>query len=369
MTHPTPAQRMTRWAAIVMLLLIAAPASANAGTPLMWAGMLHLVAGNTLLGIGEWLLLTRLLGITRTASGCPLMIVANYASAWLGMVLLRAMAVPQPTIVTIALWLSAAVAIAFLITLAIEFPFVLVLGKGQRLPWRRVARAVLITHLISYTVLAAWYGSASRMTFMTGLTVVPAADLAPSEQIAVWYLSSDRQRVQRMDLDDTPPRVVAEIPARRLAITTDGAGALRIHASRSDRFVTDGAVLIADGLHGQAVSDGPEKWPHPFGSVPSIGDDGWRFRIGHWAADGIIAEHPSSGVRARFALETPFAAWPVRHAVHLGSGRVVFQLGSDQICLLDAASRRIALVARGAAPVAIRMEQMPDAPSAVRAQE
>ena len=28
-------------------------ASANAGTPLMWAGLLHLVVGNALIGFGE----------------------------------------------------------------------------------------------------------------------------------------------------------------------------------------------------------------------------------------------------------------------------------------------------------------------------
>ena len=46
---------MTRKTLPVFLCVLALPmvAMANAGTPLMWAGMLHLLFGNALIGIFE----------------------------------------------------------------------------------------------------------------------------------------------------------------------------------------------------------------------------------------------------------------------------------------------------------------------------
>lgn len=66
-----------------VVALIPQVASANAGTPLMWAGMLHLVFGNALIGLGEGLLIA--LVFKRPRARCiGLMIAANYLSAWLG---------------------------------------------------------------------------------------------------------------------------------------------------------------------------------------------------------------------------------------------------------------------------------------------
>lgn len=59
------------------------PAWANAGTPLMWAGMLHLVFGNALIGLGEGLLLAWVFFAPKVKTVLTL-ILANYVSAWLG---------------------------------------------------------------------------------------------------------------------------------------------------------------------------------------------------------------------------------------------------------------------------------------------
>ena len=45
---------------ILALTILPSMASANAGTPLMWASMLHLVFGNAIIGLIEGLILARL---------------------------------------------------------------------------------------------------------------------------------------------------------------------------------------------------------------------------------------------------------------------------------------------------------------------
>ena len=67
------------------LVLIALPsvAQANAGTPLMWAGMLHLFIGNAFIGLLEGILLIKLFKAPKMKA-VGLMILANYFSAWIG---------------------------------------------------------------------------------------------------------------------------------------------------------------------------------------------------------------------------------------------------------------------------------------------
>jgi hypothetical protein len=72
---------------------------ADAGTPLMWTSMLHLLVGNALIGVGEGLLLVRLFKTSANWT-IPVMMAANYFSAWtggLGLSLLVAAKFPRPS--------------------------------------------------------------------------------------------------------------------------------------------------------------------------------------------------------------------------------------------------------------------------------
>ncbi len=50
-------------------------------------------------------------------------------------------------------------------------------------------------------------------------------------------------------------------------------------------------------------------------------------------------------------MDSPIASWPVRYATHIEGDFVIFQLGEDQICILQPQERRIALIVRGRMPV------------------
>src|SRR5262245_60705590 len=87
LTLPKGRAHMKRHASIAILCVAffsAFPkhAWANAGTPLMWAGMLHLAFGNLLIGIGEGYLLSRWFSVPERRGA--IMILANYFSAWVG---------------------------------------------------------------------------------------------------------------------------------------------------------------------------------------------------------------------------------------------------------------------------------------------
>ena len=117
-----------------MLLLfwfVPLTAWANAGTGLMWATMLHMFIGNAVIGIGEGTAVSLLFRLN--LSRCMLaMVAANYFSAWCGVLFLQKWILPS---LSLDLyngwhWLRLMVGITFILTLVLEWPFVLLcLGR------------------------------------------------------------------------------------------------------------------------------------------------------------------------------------------------------------------------------------------------
>ena len=75
-------------------------------------------------------------------------------------------------------------------------------------------------------------------------------------------------------------------------------------------------------------------------------------------AGRLDGENAKKGRNLDVSLDTPFIRWPVYCPTQLPSGQVVFQLGGNQICILDPNERKIALLAKGRWPV-ITMKEGP----------
>jgi hypothetical protein len=109
---------------IGLLICVPLTARADAGTPLMWAGMIHLVLGNAIIGIFEGLVLAWIFKLRKGV--CVLvMIPANYFSAWIGGLYLNheiTSALPF-NLYNAWVWIWVMVLVTFLITLIFEWPF------------------------------------------------------------------------------------------------------------------------------------------------------------------------------------------------------------------------------------------------------
>ena len=93
-----------------------------------------------------------------------------------------------------------------------------------------------------------------------------------------------------------------------------------------------------------------------FGMVPPVGgitNSMWEVYAGFWPLEGLIAENAFSKAEVHLAFETPYAAWHVRNATQLPAGQVVFQLGEDQVCILEPESRKVARLVFGRGPVVV----------------
>jgi len=69
--------------------------------------------------------------------------------------------------------------------------------------------------------------------------------------------------------------------------------------------------------------------------------------------EGLTAITTTGQVKLHLAFETPFAAWYIRNATQLPLGQVVFQLGENQVCILEPETRKVARISSGRGPVVV----------------
>ncbi len=353
---------------LVALALFPSTASANVGTPLMWASMLHLVFGNAIIGLIEGLLLAWIFKCSKWKS-ILILIAANYASAWAGgfFVANYLASLPDITIQTIQLWFLGFVLAAFVVTLLIEFPFFWLALRSRENALRRALVATPLIHGVSYALLLGWYWMASGTSMMTKLEVVSADEMEVSEPYSLYFISVKGDQVLRMDIKNSgSAQPISEVAAphrndRLFVRPRDGSGFdLLVYLDSEDRGAETEALVLEDFSEQAPVerriseehSEEAEGSWFNFGPVPAIGTDSdWEFRTGFWPGEGISGVNKKAGKKLHFSLELPFAAWPVRNATQISGDYVVAQLGDDQICLMHLESGRIALIARGKGPI------------------
>ncbi len=346
---------------------------ANAGTALMWAGMLHLFIGNLLIGAGEGFLLAWLFSAPKARS-VSVMVLANYVSAWLGGWFVRGAIVGQLRLDLTNgwKWFWVMVVLTYCLTLLLEWPFLAWCLRGTRDWLRRSLGASLVVQSASYILLFGWYWSASGTSLYTNMHLVAPTDLSLPESVLVYFIAPADGNVYRRQLAGGGEQQVFELhsvdrndrllvrPSLNNTNRWDLVARLETGSRGSAQFV---AVLT--NLPVEAAPDWRSRHTEPpryegtwfnFGEVEALAsatNGQWQFWAGFWPIEGLRAQHKTTGERVRFSYETPFGAWTVRNAVQLPSDKVLFQLGDDQICAFDPATRRVALLWRGRGPVPV----------------
>jgi hypothetical protein len=372
---------ITFWAALMAILLSPAVAFANMGTPLMLATSFHLVFGNTLIGIGEGALLAFI--FRKNVLLCvPVMIVANYFSAWVGVEILdRVNRINMSGALDVDLynfwrWLWTLVAATYVLTLLLEWPFVALCFRKTDGWFRKSVRGALIVQTVSYVVIFGWYWAASDKSLYADLTVVQPSAISLPEKTIVYYIAASDGDAYAIDLHQGTTRKVRELKsignAERLfakeSKKTPGHWNLVASNEIDERSEGITKTVVTDFSREVArpqKSEGDDKTKSLFGQPvatppqPDCDEDvlqfagasntDWELQLDSWS--GWYGKNSKDGRKVRVFLETPFVAWYSRSATRLPSGQVVLQLGRDQICVLDSDGRKIALIAKGRCPV------------------
>ncbi len=315
---------------------------ANAGTPLMWAGMFTLLAGNVYLGGIEAWLLSKFL---KRPIKPDKLILANYFSMIVGYVLLT-LANPllepvqhDPIRLGLGVFLGL-MAIAWVLTILLEWPFV-AKATEQKLNLSSLLLSLIVQSItyVGMNLIALVLGSVSAITLLhtnLNLSTVPGW---------VYTVGPDMRTVYRTRLDGSKTEFVAEI--REEIGSFD-----RIYLRHSPDKRTARLVLAGSGetdiVLQERVGDSKQIAPDWNGQVASgtirlstrsfIKDQ--RVSAGFWAYEGLTVKGN------RFALETPFLSVLARSPIVLPDGKTVFQFGKAVI-LLDPVTRGTRKITEG----------------------
>jgi hypothetical protein len=363
------------WSLLVFIVLVAFPYSAlaNAGTPLMWAGMLHLVFGNALIGVFEGLLIARLFSLPKRKT-VLVMIGANYFSAWAGGVFLNGKIADwlHPDINNGWRWFWIMVALTYLLTLLLEWPFVAFCFRRAENWLPKSIRANVLAQSASYALLFGWYWMASGTSLLTKLQVTSPTELALPQGVVVYFISTADGNAYRRPLVGGTETKVCELhstntddrlfvrPSQQDKSRWDLVARLETGDSRNPTFVEVLTNLVVEAaLDHRATYTSPPQYEGTwfnFGEASPLGsatNGEWKFWAGFWPIEGLGVENKATHTRMHYSYETPFGAWTVRNAVQLPSNKLVFQLGHDQICAFDPQSRKVALLWHGRGPVPV----------------
>ena len=349
-------------ALFVLLVVVLTPtaALANAGTPLLWAGMFHLLLGNALLGTVEAILLSRLFKVPERMLALFL-IPANYLSAWIGFLLISPSITSNLLGLTIEalhswFWIlySLVIFALFVLTLILEYPFFWLALRQRKNAFKEALKATAIVNAISYAILFGCYGAISDTSFLTQLQVVSLAQIQAPKGYDLYFISPDGKEVIKSDLlgmrkervkTVSLPQLQDELLFRR---NGEGKVELFIRANDPDSQFRE-EIVLPNVTASVPPTDQPYSPKQQIRKLTSSTD--WVYRTGFWAAEGISGENEKQDLRFRFALETPLLAWFPKNATHIDGDFIVFELDNNQICLLQPQERKIALIGRGRSPV------------------
>lgn len=352
---------------------------ANMGTALMFISVFHLILGNLVIGLCEGALLAKFFHAPiRRSIGA--IILANYASAWLGQftmpVLSRGIsaAMGGATLDNIGVRLVTMTLVFFLFTLVVEYAFVRhALGPDARSP-SKIMRATFVVNGISYLAMIGIYLFCSNCTLLTGtrrdssLTWVPRDD-----RVWVYYIDDATDHLMRVHPDGSERSAVeAKVPAYSvdesrvtwlgggfLAGHNEGDGSVTLRSSPGPHQATEFTKLeiVYGPILGQtAVGEGrfkdTDRAPDCVGSALTFPGTVLNCDIfaGFWPPEGLVVRERDKP-EARVAWDTPFESWAARSATELPNGLIVFAFHSRQIAIYNAETKTIGLLARGRCPV------------------
>lgn len=358
------------WKVTLFFLVLAGVPSmawANAGTILVQSAFWHMVVGNAIIGVGEGIFL-KLRYKDETQNAIPLMIGANYVSAWVGGLGICGWVAHSVSmdLSNAWLWYWRMIGLSYLVTLALEWPFVARCFRGVKHRWRRSVGALLLVQTISYVLLFGWYWLVGSTSLYTKTTVVEPSAIGLPADVAIYYIGKDDGHVHRWSLATGSDEMVYSLGSTnaydRLTIQPAQLNSnlwdlvALLDASRPLDRKTVTVVADLDVLDVLANPTGDLGHAIRFGPVPQLGsatNSAWQFKTWFWATPGLTGENLSTGERVQLGWETLYSMWSPQNAVHLPSDKILFQLKHDQICVYDPVTKRVALLCRGRGPLAV----------------
>lgn len=353
----------------VVILLFTTSAYADLGTPLMLFSVFHLLIGNTIIGIIEGIVISKLFQVGKKRS-IGIMILANYISmavGWLGLSLIVNL-VKIAVLYNISYIILGLGIASFLLTIIIEWPFCFWILKYKNERRNLSFKASLVVQSISYVLLIPLYFLLSGNGLITNVKIDKSLSFLKSKNAWVYFISvkdgniykikadgTCLEKVKNAEIFDKHVRLFARFEDDKTKLYATGfiEGGKEINAFSGGR-VKEESLLLLENLLGKAAIGSRhigEEW---------LDDEILDLRLNNQRAWTIEDDPIHSGISCRnsklgeafgISLMNPFMAWWLGNITILPGDQVVLQIGDHQIALLDLNSRKIGLITYGNGPL------------------
>jgi len=352
---------LNRRTIIFLTLLIFSPYAvcANVGSPILWATGFQLYIGNAIIGVLEGWLLAKVFRLPRIKC-MGVLVLANYFSAWIGMFIVGMLRyIYTPDIYNAVRLTLILVFITYVCTLVLEWPFVAFCFRGKSHWFRRSVLASLLVQTLSYLILFSGFWFISFKSLYADFSIVPPDRILLPADVSVYFISNTDGNVYRRS-GTNEHELIAHLASTndlnflRIQESEDTSNSWDLVAVIPDRYHYDNSVpIIKDIITGTDQSFYQTHFYNTWGEAPRIGSatkSTWHFNWEYWCLQG---EDEKSDEFIFVAFDNPMLNLSIRVANQLPEHKVLFQLGKDQLCLLDVDKREIAVWDRGYGPVAI----------------
>ncbi len=362
-------------------LLIVADAHANGGSGMMISRSMHLMFGNALFGLIEGFLIAWLFR-QPFARAIGIMILANYLSAFVGCgtLVYSASLHTRSLLDEVSLYdawpalqriLLAYVAVAFILTIIIEWPFCAWAIKEGGRRFHRGLIACLIVQPVTYAVLLLLGNAASSYSLFTEATLDPNVVADAADDAAIYFVDTKDSTLCRINLNgtdrETIPGVDALQPYPSLSIcrqTTDAPWQLVQRQGKDQHTLVEDVALKIVPRSDYHLRPFADDWPDsgellhlmsfwayrpPLDFRP---DDQrqWSVNVFHW--QGLIVRNTETSEEYRLAYDTALTTWAANSGTLIPGNRLIFGMGG-RILLLELETKRLGVITRGTDPIVV----------------
>jgi hypothetical protein len=336
------------------------------GTPLMLAEIIHLTVGNAVIGIFEGLLLSILFKLKKLKT-IGLLLLANYFSAWIGLMFLYQYSILPTFHITLEnarpfFWLS--FLLTWAITMILEFPFIALAFRGKSGWLKKSISGTFITQTASYLLLFGWYSIASVNSLYANTEVIDISGMSMPGNVTLYFISPEDRHLHMRTLTNAEEKIYSDFQIQETykPFTFEPNDASK---STWNLIVKKQHKIILEGFRAEDIPVARQGDITPYGFdydwnglyIPKLGsarDSPWIFKLGlAWASEGLFGRNEITGGKIHIAYDTFFGSLKISQATMLPDNIIIFQLGEDQICIFDFVKRKIAVLTRGMAPVPV----------------
>lgn len=317
---------------------------------------IHFIILNLGIGILEGLCLGILFKLPKWKT-MGWMVLANYASSWLGAPFMQMISKPGIDPLQISRYVVTIIVAAYLLTLLLEFPFVFLACKSKISRWKFSILGSLAIQTVSYSLLIAfWYYPICSMSILKTVEWTKTAEFIKNKNAVMYYIDSTGKNVHRMNLDGTDDVLIfssggASIDELIFDYNKETKIADLVAAAEKKQVIINAAINEAEY---NARGEWRFQWSHEAEELRNKEEQAWYIMNSYYV---LHLDNSSTKQNNKLRLNIPFLDWQFSWLTALPGDEIVFQFGNS-ICLYSRPENKLFVLAKGSSPVVFLEDPM-----------